>query len=102
MYNIIDNSSIRINRDVNTNNTCYLYVSEIRYHSLPNLHDLWPADASKIGDKKVMKTNPYPSILHHFFLICGEYSKKGGGSHFYWTTGHLTIKRVGKDCTSLY
>lgn len=28
--------------------------------------------------------------------------KGGGGSHFYWTTGHLTIKRVGKDCTSLY
>lgn len=40
-----------------------------------------------------------------------NYSKKGvvnilkkrrGGSHFYWTTGYLTIKRVGKDCTSLY
>lgn len=74
MYNIIDNSSIRINRDVNTNNTCYLYVSEIRYHSLPNLNDLWPADASKIGDKKVMKTNPYPSILHYFF---SHISKKG-------------------------
>lgn len=37
-------------------------VSEIRHHSLPNLPDLWPADATKIDDKEVMETNLYPSI----------------------------------------
>lgn len=39
-----------------------IYVSYVRCHSLPNLSDLWPADASKIDNIEVMETNLYPFI----------------------------------------
>lgn len=39
---------------------CLLY--NIRCHSLPNLSDLWPANASKIDIKEVMESNLYPFI----------------------------------------
>lgn len=41
-----------------------IYVSYIRCHSLPNLSDLWPENASKIesSNGEVMETNLYPFI----------------------------------------
>lgn len=38
------------------------YLCLLYEYSLPNLSDLWPANASKMDNKEVMETNLYPFI----------------------------------------
>lgn len=77
-----------------------IYVSYIRCHSLPNLSDLWPANASKIDNKEVMESNLYPFIQLYFFpsylkMNCtkksDEYSR-GGDNNFLFTALQVNLQ----------